>query len=115
MCRAADSLKALIIDLAGGHQPMSVRKRQSGLSSTERFIISNLAELEGKGLLFGTVPTRRSSFTGTRSGAWRLGRLNGMFGLAIWDLSNRRLVVACDAMGIKMIYYRLGDGQLTFD
>jgi asparagine synthetase B (glutamine-hydrolysing) len=38
-----------------------------------------------------------------------------MFGLAIWDLSNRRLVVACDAMGIKMIYYRLGDGQLTFD
>ena len=41
-------------------------------------------------------------------------RLNGMFGLAIWDVRNRRLVVARDAMGIKMVYYRLADGQLTF-
>ena len=41
-------------------------------------------------------------------------RLNGMFGLAIWDVRNRRLVVARDAMGIKMIYYRLSEGQLIF-
>src|SRR5262249_47278030 len=41
-------------------------------------------------------------------------RLNGMFGVAIWDAWRRRLVVARDAMGIKMIYYRLANGQLTF-
>jgi asparagine synthase (glutamine-hydrolysing) len=40
--------------------------------------------------------------------------LNGMFGLAIWDVLNQRLVVARDAMGIKLIYYRIADGQLTF-
>jgi asparagine synthase (glutamine-hydrolysing) len=37
-----------------------------------------------------------------------------MFGLAIWDGPNERLVVARDAMGIKLIYYRIANGQLTF-
>jgi asparagine synthase (glutamine-hydrolysing) len=41
-------------------------------------------------------------------------RLNGMFGVAIWDVDRRRLVVARDAMGIKLIYYRLADGKLAF-
>ena len=40
--------------------------------------------------------------------------LNGMFGLAIWDVKKERLVVARDAMGIKLIYYRIANGQLTF-
>src|SRR5438270_2700208 len=37
-----------------------------------------------------------------------------MFGLAIWDVKNHRLVVARDAMGVKLIYYRIANGQLTF-
>ena len=37
-----------------------------------------------------------------------------MFGLAIWDVDRRRLVVARDAMGIKLVYYRIADGRLTF-
>jgi asparagine synthase (glutamine-hydrolysing) len=37
-----------------------------------------------------------------------------MFGLAIWDVANQRLVVARDAMGIKLIYYKIDDGQLSF-
>ena len=41
-------------------------------------------------------------------------RLNGMFGLAIWDVRRQRLVVARDAMGIKLVYYRNAGGQLTF-
>ena len=43
-----------------------------------------------------------------------LNHLNGMFGLAIWDVLKERLVVARDAMGIKLIYYRIANGQLTF-
>ena len=43
-----------------------------------------------------------------------LNHLNGMFGLAIWDVKKERLVVARDAMGIKLIYYRIANGQLTF-
>src|SRR5262249_49082019 len=41
-------------------------------------------------------------------------RLNGMFGLAIWDARERKLVVARDAMGIKPVYYRLDTGSLVF-
>ena len=37
-----------------------------------------------------------------------------MFGLAIWDVPNKRLVVARDAMGIKLIYYKIDNGQLHF-
>jgi asparagine synthase (glutamine-hydrolysing) len=37
-----------------------------------------------------------------------------MFGLAIWDVPNERLVVARDAMGIKLVYYKINKGQLTF-
>src|SRR5436853_6177748 len=37
-----------------------------------------------------------------------------MCGLAIWDVPNQRLVVARDAMGIKLIYYKIDNGKLTF-
>ena len=37
-----------------------------------------------------------------------------MFGVAIWDVQRKRLVVARDAMGIKLVYYRIADGRFTF-
>ena len=37
-----------------------------------------------------------------------------MFGVAIWDLQRKRLVVARDAMGIKLVYYRIAGGRFTF-
>src|SRR5947199_4587059 len=37
-----------------------------------------------------------------------------MFGLAIWDTPNEKLVVARDAMGIKLIYYKIDKRSLTF-
>ena len=43
-----------------------------------------------------------------------LDRLNGMFGLAIWDVRQRRLVVARDPFGIKLIYYRIDGDCLYF-
>ena len=43
-----------------------------------------------------------------------LNHLNGMFGVAIWDLQRKRLVVARDAMGIKLVYYRIAEGRFTF-
>lgn len=43
-----------------------------------------------------------------------LNRLNGMFGLAIWDVQKRRLVLARDAFGIKLLYYRVSGGSLYF-
>ena len=40
--------------------------------------------------------------------------LNGMFGIAIWDMKRKRLVVARDPMGVKLVYYQIENGQLTF-
>ncbi|MGZ4372582.1 MAG: asparagine synthase (glutamine-hydrolyzing), partial [Gaiellaceae bacterium] len=41
-------------------------------------------------------------------------RLRGMFAAAIWDASNRRLVLARDRFGIKPLYYRHADNELAF-
>src|SRR5205085_10681554 len=49
-----------------------------------------------------------------RWGTEVLGRLNGMFGLAIWDRPRQRLVLARDAAGIKLVYYRITTGSVIF-
>src|SRR6266699_8553 len=73
------------------------------------------AELEERGHLFRTRSDTEVIVHGYKEwGTEVLNRFNGMFGLAIWDVKNRRLVVARDAMGIKLIYYRLMNGQLAF-
>jgi asparagine synthase (glutamine-hydrolysing) len=41
-------------------------------------------------------------------------RLRGMFAIAIWDASHRRLVLARDRFGIKPLYYRHADNELAF-
>jgi asparagine synthase (glutamine-hydrolysing) len=106
-----------IIDLAGGHQPMSdVQKTVWVVFNGEIYNYKELrAELQGKGHEFRTNSDTEVIIHGYKEwGTDVFNHLNGMFGLAIWDLPNERLVVARDAMGIKLVYYRLADGQLTF-
>jgi asparagine synthase (glutamine-hydrolysing) len=40
--------------------------------------------------------------------------LRGMFAFAIWDRPRRRVLLARDRLGIKPLYYRIGDGELLF-
>jgi asparagine synthase (glutamine-hydrolysing) len=106
-----------IIDLAGGHQPMSDADETVWvILNGEIYNFKELrAELEQRGYKFRTRSDTEVVIHGYKE--WDtevLNRLNGMFGLAIWDVANKRLVVARDAMGIKLIYYRIAGGQLTF-
>jgi asparagine synthase (glutamine-hydrolysing) len=106
-----------IIDLAGGHQPMSDAEESVWvILNGEIYNFKELrAELEQRGHVFRTRSDTEVIIHGYKEwGTDVLNHLNGMFGLAIWDVTKKRLVVARDAMGIKLIYYRIKDGQLTF-
>src|SRR6059058_3141456 len=106
-----------IIDLEGGHQPMSdAEERVWVILNGEIYNFKELrAELESRGHRFRTRSDTEVIIHGYKEwGTDVLNHLNGMFGLAIWDVSKKRLIVARDAMGIKLIYYRLTNSQLTF-
>src|SRR5437868_2688656 len=106
-----------IIDLAGGHQPMSDAEETVWvILNGEIYNFKELrADLEQRGHRFRTRSDTEVIIHGYKEwGTEVLNHLNGMFGLAIWDVKNHRLVVARDAMGIKLIYYRIANGQLTF-
>lgn len=106
-----------IIDLAGGHQPMSDGEETVWVVfNGEIYNFKELrAELEGHGHRFRTRCDTEVIVHGYKQ--WGTGvfqKLNGMFGLAIWDVPRRRLVVARDAMGIKLVYFRNEEGRLSF-
>ena len=106
-----------IIDLAGGHQPMSdAQKTVWVVFNGEIYNYKELrAELEGHGHNFRTSSDTEVIIYGYKQwGTKVFDHLNGMFGVAIWDAKKKRLVVARDPMGIKLIYYRHADGKLSF-
>jgi len=106
-----------IIDLAGGHQPMSDAEETVWIIfNGEIYNYRELrAELRSKGHRFRTNSDTEVIIHGYKEwGTDVFNHLNGMFGLAIWDVNKKRLVVARDAMGIKLIYYKIDSGSLTF-
>jgi asparagine synthase (glutamine-hydrolysing) len=106
-----------IIDLGGGHQPMSdVTESVWVIFNGEIYNFQDLrAELEAKGHTFRTQSDTEVIIHAYKEwGEDCLDRLRGMFGLAIWDVRRRRLVVARDAMGIKPVYYRLDSKSVVF-
>ena len=106
-----------IIDLAGGHQPMADAEESVWIVfNGEIYNYQELrAELEGRGHKFRTSSDTEVIIHGYKQwGNDVFNHLNGMFGVAIWDVKKKKLVVARDAMGIKLIYYKIADGKLTF-
>jgi asparagine synthase (glutamine-hydrolysing) len=106
-----------IIDLAGGHQPMSDQEESVWVVfNGEIYNFPELKrELQSRGHIFRTNSDTEVIIHGYRQwGDEVLNRLNGMFGLAIWDVREKRLVVARDPFGIKLIYYRIDEGSLFF-
>jgi asparagine synthase (glutamine-hydrolysing) len=106
-----------IIDLSGGHQPMSDREELVWvIFNGEIYNFPELRrELEGHGHVFRTNSDTEVIIHGYKQwGDEVLNRLNGMFGLAIWDVLKKRLVLARDAFGIKLVYYRIDGGRLYF-
>src|SRR6478752_4046773 len=106
-----------IIDLAGGHQPMADAEETVWvIFNGEIYNFKELrAELQGKGHHFRTNSDTEVIVHGYKEwGTDVFDHLNGMFGVAIWDVQKERLILARDAMGVKLIYYRIDNGTLTF-
>ena len=97
-----------IIDVAGGHQPMT--NEDGTVHVVFNGEIYNYQSLRAR-LLAGRHRLTTSSDTETLvhlyedHGAGLARELRGMFGFAIWDDRRRRLLVARDRLGIKPLYY----------
>ena len=106
-----------IIDLAGGHQPMSDQEESVWVVfNGEIYNFPEIKrELQSRGHVFRTNSDTEVIIHGYKQwGDEVLNHLNGMFGLAIWDVGEKRLVIARDPFGIKLIYYRIEEGSLYF-
>jgi len=97
-----------IIDVAGGHQPMT--NEDGTVHVVFNGEIYNYQTLRAR-LLAGRHRLTTSSDTETLvhlyedHGAGLARELRGMFGFAIWDDRRRRLLIARDRLGIKPLYY----------
>jgi asparagine synthase (glutamine-hydrolysing) len=106
-----------IIDLDGGHQPMSDGRGSIWVVfNGEIYNFPELrSELEGHGHVFQTRCDTEVIVHGYKQwGEQLFDHLNGMFGLAVWDEKEQKLILARDAMGIKPVYYRIESGSLFF-
>jgi asparagine synthase (glutamine-hydrolysing) len=106
-----------IVDVAGGHQPMS--NTDGSLWITFNGEIYNhaarRAELEARGYRY-----RSRSDTETilhlyeELGDRCVEQLDGMFAFAIWDRRRNRLLLARDRLGIKPLYYGVTEEEIVF-
>ncbi len=107
-----------IIDLAGGHQPMSgCDARTTLVFNGEIYNFRDLQrELESRGHRFKThSDTEAIVHAYEEWGARCVERLRGMFAFAVWDDSKRELFVARDRAGKKPLYYsHTPSGALVF-
>ncbi len=106
-----------IIDLEGGHQPIA---NEDGsvvvVYNGEIYNHESLRrELQSRGHQFRTrTDTEILVHLYEDEGERMLARLRGMFALAIWDRTRRRLLLARDHFGQKPLFYTERDGRLTF-
>jgi asparagine synthase (glutamine-hydrolysing) len=100
-----------IIDLPGGHQPMTVAEGGRTLAaivySGEVYNFTELrAELQGRGHTFRTDSDTEVVLRGYLEwGESVVDRLNGMFAFAVWDARREELFLVRDRMGVKPLYY----------
>ena len=102
-----------IIDLAGGHQPLSNADGSAWLvCNGEIYNYRELrAELQAQGYHFKTQSDSEVLLhLYDACGDEFVHRLNGMFDFALWDARRRRLLIGRDRLGVKPLYV-LQDGR----
>jgi len=106
-----------IIDLSGGHQPVFNEDRSAWIVyNGEVYNFPELRpELEKRGHRFYTkTDTEVIIHLYEEMGADCVKELRGMFGLAIYDKTKRKLILARDRLGKKPLHYALVKDKLYF-
>lgn len=106
-----------IIDLGGGHQPMSNEEGSLWIVfNGEIYNYRTLREeLIAKGHHFQSQSdTEVILHLYAERGEACVHALNGMFAFAIWDARRRVLFLARDRMGVKPLYYAMTPGAFVF-
>jgi asparagine synthase (glutamine-hydrolysing) len=106
-----------IIDLSTGHQPIHNEDQTVWIVfNGEIYNFPELRrELEAAGHRFYTnTDTEAIVHAYEQWGTGAIRRLRGMFGLAIWDVRTKSLLIARDRAGIKPMYYADVNGRLYF-
>jgi len=106
-----------IIDLAGGHQPLSnVEQTLWLVCNGEIYNYRELrAELQAKGYVFKTGSDSEVLIhLYAAEGDEFVHRLNGMFDFALWDTRRRRLLIGRDRLGVKPLYVLQDGSRLAF-
>jgi len=106
-----------IIDLEGGHQPISNEDRTI-------WVVCNGEIYNFKQLRAGLIGRGHHFRTGSDSevvvhlyeeyGDNLVDHLDGMYGFALWDSSRQRLLIGRDRLGIKPVYYTNAGGFFAF-
>lgn len=106
-----------IIDVAGGHQPISNEDQQVTIVlNGEIYNYRSLQQaLRARGHEFhSTGDTETVLHLYEEEGAGCVDRLRGMFAFAIWDARARELLLARDRFGIKPLYYHVAPWGIAF-
>src|SRR5919107_1589484 len=106
-----------IIDLSGGHQPISNEDGRLWLvCNGEIYNFRELRrELEARGHRFRSQSDSEVVlYAYAEYGDSFIERLNGMFAFALWDGLRRRLLIARDRLGIKPLYIAQDGRRLAF-
>jgi asparagine synthase (glutamine-hydrolysing) len=102
-----------IIDLAGGHQPLSNADETAvvGVQRRDLQLPRTAGRTAGQGLCFKTGSDCEVLLhLYDAEGDDFIHRLNGMFDFALWDARRRRLLIGRDRLGVKPLYV-LQDGS----
>ncbi len=111
------SRRLSIIDLPGGHQPLSNEDGTVWVAfNGEIYNYAGLRqELEAQGHQFRTASdTEVIVHLYEQHGLHFVEHMRGMFAFALWDRRERRLVLARDRLGVKPLYYLAEPGRFAF-
>jgi asparagine synthase (glutamine-hydrolysing) len=106
-----------IIDLAGGHQPLSNEKETVWVTFNGEIynFLELKSHLEALGHRFRTnSDTEVIVHAYEEYGDGCFQHFNGMFAIGIWDEIRRRLLLARDRLGKKPLYYSFVKGNFLF-